>query len=220
MRNNKFTFLTALFLIACCSGASAQTYDPALFSVCPEQSCYVICPAGDISFCFCISYDGQPLLAPPSEVHLSIECSETFFCPEPEKASYLVTDRCCSVEDCGREYCWAFQALGCCENATLSLHMAGDSTSFYQLEVPVHTLDLNLDFYANSYDSLIVAQNYGSPLHCYDMNCSGEVDFFDTSWWIPLLCGLLCYNHVGHNFFNVIEAKTATWSSIKQIYKE
>ncbi|UCF04834.1 MAG: hypothetical protein JSV33_13050 [bacterium] len=221
MGTTKSLLLTVFVLITCCSYALAQAYDPELFTVCPERSCYVLCPSGDISFCFCISYDGQPLLAPPEEVYLSIECpGELLLLHDSSvKASYLVTEECHSVQGCGREYCWAFQASGCCENATISLHMIGDPTPFYQIEVPIHTLDLDYDCYVTTSDSMIVVENYGSPYHCYDMNCDGVVNSLDTYPWIPMLCAPLCPTHLGHNCSHIIGTKASTWGAIKQIYK-
>lgn len=64
-------FLLALLVVVILSGVAGSTeYDPALFTICVERGCSFVCPSGDVSFCFCILYDEQPLIAPITDVWL------------------------------------------------------------------------------------------------------------------------------------------------------
>lgn len=219
MRETAAVGLFVLMVLIGTGVSMAQVYDPDSFTVCPEQNCYRACPSGDRSFCFCISYKGEPLMASPSDVVLKIECQEFEFnvCGGEswEKSSYLVHDYCFSVQDCGREYCWAFRLWGCCRNATIKLHMIDDTESFYEIDnIVIKTFDVNGDWNADETDRQIIIDHMGMTGYpCLDMNCDGIIDDFDL-WWSDFIT-----NHLGHSCDQWIGTDNRSWGAIKSIYR-
>ena len=195
--------------------AAAQTWDPALFTVTPEKDCYVVCPAGDLWFCFCIKYDGEPLMAPTSDVWMSIDCGTGDFhlCPAEclDKCAGLVSEDCHSMPGCGREYCWFYRLGGCCEQATITMHMKYDPTPFYTLVVPVKSTDLDGDGVVDAADESLLASMMGTSDACADLNCDGTVDAVDMA---------ILLSHAGHGCEQWIGTEDATWGRIKSTYTE
>lgn len=210
--------LLPLSLAALPSGVSCQTYDPGLFTVCPELYCYSSCPAGDFSFCFCISYDGEPLMASPSEVFMKIECfsGDVPLCEneDSDKPSYLVYDGCFNAPGCGSNYCWYVQGSGWCENGRISLHMADDPTCFYQVDVFLRSFDVTGDGIADHRDVKVIEDSYGEYAPHLDIACDGVIDVWDT-WWSLYITP----NHDGHSCLNPVGTDESSWGLIKAIYK-
>jgi hypothetical protein len=218
MRVMVVSFLVALSVIVYTICISAQTYDPQLFTVCPELSCYSACPAGDFSFCFCISYDGEPLMAPPSEVFMKIECfsGDLPLCEgdSPDKPSYLVYGTCFNTPRCGRNYCWYVQGSGWCENARISLHMADDPTCFYQEDVFFRSFDVTWDGIADHHDVKVIEDSYGEYVPHLDIACDGVIDIWDI-WWSLYITP----NHLEHSCSILIGTDESSWGAIKSIYR-
>lgn len=207
-------FCILALLVLLMSSAIYAQYDPALFSVCAEKDCYVICPSGDLCFCFCISYDGEPLMAPPSDVYLMIECATgcLYLCPAEcfDKCSFLVSPDCYSVPGCGREYCWFFRAGGCCLEARITLHMKNDPNPFYEIWVPIKSTDIDCDGDVDVADESLFLAAMGTSDVCADLNCDGTVDASDMA---------IFYSHFGHNCEDWIGTEESSWGAIKSIYK-
>jgi hypothetical protein len=225
MRSVSLAAMSILLCLPFGAALEAQTYDPTQFTVCAERSCYTVCPAGDVSFCFCISYKGAPLMAQPADVILKIECGEGNLSPGPdeslEKGSYLVSDHCWSAAGCGREYCWQFRAGGCCPDARFTFHMADDPTPFYEFHAPLHSYDVDASGTADRSDSLLIAGELGTTSPCYDITCDGVVNHDDLLWTKLLLCyGTACLgSHYGHSWFAPVATQQTTWGAIKAIYR-
>ena len=203
----------AVLLLLAAGSARAQ-YDPALFTVCPEQECYFACPSGDASFCFCILYDGEPLMAPTSDVFMTIECSLgcIYLCPAEclDKCSYLVTPNCYSEPGCGREYCWFFRIGGCCEEAYITLHMKNDPTPFFESWESIITPDFDCNGIVNAADDAYITARMGTNDLCADLNCDGIVNAVDYGIFSA---------HMGHSCENWIGTEDASWGEIKTIYR-
>ena len=201
-------------LLLCAAGSASAQYDPALFSVCQEQTCYLACPSGDVSFCFCISYDGAPLMAAPSNVFMTIECSYgcLYLCPAEclDKCSYLKSGGCYSVPGCGDEYCWFFRIGGCCEEALITLHMKNDPNPFYQQWVTIKTPDFDCNGVVNLVDDTYITGRMGTTDVCADLNCDGIVDAVDYG---------IFTTHYLHSCDNWIGTNDASWGEIKTIYR-
>ena len=183
--------------------------------VCPEKDCYVVCPSGDISFCFCIMQDGVPMTLPVSQVYLKVECLATglYICPGEvtDKPAYLMDEGCHIDPDCGNEYCWAFQMGGCCLEAKLSLHLEGNPVPFYEEYVVIKSPDINGDGAVTLVDYTIFGERYGSNDVCADLDCDGFVGDSDVA----------IFNvHYQHSCDVLIGTEDATWGSIKTIYTE
>jgi len=218
MRISLILCLVAFVFVIEASSISAQSYDPSLFTVCEEKSCYTMCPAGDLGFCFCISYDGEPLMVSPSDVYMKTEyfSGEIPLCPNdnPDKPAYLVYDQCFQTPGCGRDYCWYVQGTGWCENARISLHMADDPTSFYQLDVYLRSFDVTWDGIADEDDVEVIENSIGVYVPQLDITCDGVIDIMDT-WWVLIIS----LNHEGHSCWNLIGTKESSWGVIKSMYK-
>ena len=218
MRMIIISVLTVFSVIALPFDITAQSYDPQLFTVCAELYCYSACPAGDFSFCFCISYDGEPLMASPSEVFMKIECfsGDVPLCESdsPDKPSYLVYDSCFNTKGCGRSYCWSVQGSGWCENARISLHMANDPTCFYQEDVFIRSFDVTCDGIADHRDVKVIEDSYGAYVPHLDIACDGVIDIWDT-WWSLYITP----NHLGHSCSILIGTSESSWGAIKSLYK-
>ena len=218
MRMIIMSFLAVVSVAALASRIPAQTHDPLLFTVCPEMSCYSVCPAGDISFCFCISYDGEPLMADPADVFMKIECfsGDLPLCESdsPDKPSFLVYDKCFNTPECGRSYCWYVQGSGWCENARISLHMADDQTCFYQEDVFIRSFDVTWDGIADHRDVKMIEDAYGEYVPRLDITCDGVIDWMDT-WWVLLITP----NHEGHSCSVLIGTDESSWGAIKSLYE-
>ena len=209
--------LIAFVVVISTAATSAQSYDPSLFTVCEEKSCYTMCPSGDLGFCFCISYDGEPLMVSPSDVYMKIECfsGEIPLCPNdyPDKPAYLVYDQCFETPGCGRDYCWYVQGTGWCEDARISLHMADDPIPFFQLDVYLRSFDVTRDGIADQDDVDEIEGSIGTYYPPYDITCDGIIDIWDT-WWVLYIS----INHEGHSCGNLIGTKESSWGAIKSMY--
>lgn len=219
---------TCAFLLTVASGlmsALAQTYDPDSFAVTPMQGCYNVCPAGDVPFSFCISYRGQPLAAPPSEVMLTLECLDgdiVFWNDVSDKCSYFRSVHY-DAHDCNSEYWWHFLASGCCNDAKVSLRMKDAPTPFYEIHTRVSSFDVNMDGSADAIDSTCIANIECSPpppySFCYDVTCDGNVDETDLWWTIRYLCAPMCaMGHMNHSYLVPMATREATWGAIKALY--
>jgi len=208
--------VTSLSLIAfiCVILLSANAYSQ--YEVCPETECFLACPAGDASFCFCINYNGEPLQLHPSQVYMKIECYSggLYTCPTEtlDKPAYLRTDECVVNPDCGAEYCWAFQIGGCCEEALISLHLVGDPDPFYTMWTVIKTPDFNGDGNINLSDLSLFALQIGTSNACYDLNCDGIVDNVNDF--------AILQHHYLHRCEEPIGAEESTWGSVKSFYNE
>jgi len=208
--------VTSLILIAfiCVTLLSANAYSQ--YQVCPETTCFLACPAGDASFCFCINYNGEPLQLHPSQVYMKIECYSEglYFCPGElnDKPAYLRTDECVVNPECGAEYCWYFQLGGCCDEVLISLHLAGDPDPFYTMWALIKTPDFNGDGNINLSDLGLFGPKVGTTDACYDLNCDGTVDSVHDY--------AILEDHYLHACDEPIGVEGSTWGSIKSIYKE
>ena len=204
-----------IFLILALAGAANAQYDPALFSVTEEKDCYVLCPAGDLFFCYCILYDGQPLDLHPSNVYMTIECATG--CLEVcvgeclDKCGYLRQDNCHNTAGAGAEYCWFFRVGGCCEEAHISLHLKNDPNTFYDQWVSIKTPDFNCDGYVNLADDSYIASVMGTNDVCADLDCDGAVTAVDYALFIM---------HYNHSCEQWIGTEESTWGEIKSFYTE
>ncbi len=215
-----FSVIAALLifiLISPSSGKAGEASDPStdVYDVCVEQYCHVFCPAGDISLCFCISKNGQPLEAPPSDVLLKIECNQNdllYLCAGEslEKEAYLSDPSCVEEPGCGTAYCWYFRLGGYCEEARISLRMKGESQPFFQFWFPIRSPDINGDGVVDSADESILTAAYGTNTVKCDLNCDLNVDDSD----LDILTG-----HLYHSCENQIGTDESTWGSIKSVYK-
>ena len=218
----------ALTVAASIVHASAQTYDPDLFTVSSGRECYVFCPAGDVPVSFCISYNGQPFAAPPSEVWLKLEClggGLILWADAADKSAYY-RSAFYSGHPCESEYWWRFLASGCCEDAKISFHMWDDPTPFYEFHARIATFDINKDGAADAIDSTCIADAWmgsgcdlASP-SCFDMTCDGTIDQWDLWWAIGYLCGPLCaMGHMDHTYLHPLETRETSWGAIKALYR-
>lgn len=189
-------------------------YDPALFAVTPEKDCYILCPSGDLSFSFCISYDGQPLAVSAQNVFMKIEClsGSLFICPYEcaDKCAYIRESDCVASPGGGAEYSWSFRAGGCCEQLQISLHMRDDQTPFYTTTVFLKSPDIDGNGKVDQLDENILLGNMGISEPCSDLNCDGIVNELDHQ---------ILSNHLNHNCNEMIGTQESSWGSIKAIYK-
>ena len=217
IRADRLLGIVVLVTTVIAFAAHAQTYDPALFTVL-GQSCYCMCPAGDIPFSFRISYNGEALAAPPSDIYMTIECpgGDLPLCPgeEWDKPSYHVLDYNPGTPDHERRYYWSFQGSGWCLDAKISLHMIDDLTPFFEEDIILRSFDINWDFVADHRDKNIIDKNIGMDIPQYDINCNGIVDWEDA-WWMLIIS----LNHDGHSCSQPISTEESTWGSIKSIYR-
>jgi hypothetical protein len=202
-----------LVTLAITWGTAAAQYNPLDFTVCPEQTCYVACPSGDLSFGFCISYLGEPLLLHHSEVWMKIECTEgcIFECPLDclDKCAYLWYPACVNTTGCGSGYNWAFRMGGCCTQATISLHLEYDPTPFYVATVAIKTPDFDCDGKVAKKDQNAITGAIGSTEACYDLNCDGIVDATDLA---------IFNTHMNHACETLVGVEESSWGVIKSMY--
>jgi hypothetical protein len=205
----------SIIMLALTWNTAVAQYDPLCFAVCPEQTCYVACPSGDLSFGFCISYLGQPLLVHHSQVFMKIVCTEGCIleCPLEclDKCAYIWYPECVNTPGCGSGYNWAFRIGGCCTQAYISLHMISDPTPFYQACVAIKTPDFNCDGKVGGKDQSDLNSAMGSSAPCYDLNCDGIVDALDMAIFTA---------HWDHNCDQIIGARELTWGAIKSMYTD
>ncbi|UCF06128.1 MAG: hypothetical protein JSV33_03625 [bacterium] len=208
MKRLGIVFLVTLVSVAVLSANSYSQY-----VVCPEDTCYLACPSGDASFCYCILYNNEPLQLHPSLVFLTIECpAGLLVCPGESltKPGYLRQDECHHDPLCGAEYCWFFQLGGCCLEAHIILHL-GDFVPIFDEWVVIKTPDFNADGIVNLADYSLLGDKMGTTDPCYDLNCDGIVDMLDAD----------IFNlHYTHSCEDMIGVEEGSWGSIKSIYKE
>jgi len=211
----KFATIGAVLLLLTFASTAFAQWDPSLFTVTPEKDCYLVCPSGDLSFSFCISYDGEPLQVSGSNVYMTIVCLEgnLYLCPYEcnDKCAYLREPGCYADPQGGAEYSWAFRAGGCCEQLQISLHMKGESTPFYTTTVVMKSPDINGDGMVNSVDEAIIMNNLGMDDVCSDLNCDWIVDGADHQ---------ILLSHMNHNCDNWIGTEESTWGEIKAYYNK
>lgn len=209
----KRVILLLSFFVLIGSGTANAQYDPYLFQVVPETSCYLACPSGDASFCFCIRYDGEPLYAPISDVFMTIECVEgcLHLCPAEclDKCSYLKSN-CIQNPGFGSEFCWFFRIGGCCTEAHITLHMKNDPTPFYEADVAIKTPDFDCDGDVDDADQMAILGALGTSSVCHDLDCSGIVDAADVA---------IFQMHYIHECNDWIGAESASWGKIKKVYE-
>jgi hypothetical protein len=215
MKNGMVLGILVVMLALAWNTAIAQTYDPLCFSVCPEHTCYVACPAGDLSFGFCINYLGEPLLVDKSQVFMTIQCTVgcIYTCALEclDKCAYLSYPACVNVPGCGSGYNWAYRIGGCCTQASISLHMLNDPTPFYQATVAVKTPDFDCDGKVGQKDQNALNSAMGSSTSCYDLNCDGIVNTADLTIFLA---------HKNHNCDQIIGTEDRSWGAIKSMYTD
>jgi hypothetical protein len=212
----KVTVLGISFvMLALTWNAALAQYDPLCFTVCPEQTCYVACPSGDLSFGFCISYLGEPLLVHHSQVYMKIVCYEGCIieCPleSLDKCAYIWYPACVNTPGCGSGYNWAFRIGGCGTQALISLHMLNDPTPFYVANITIKTPDFDCDGKVGQKDENALNSAMGGSAPCYDLNCDGIVDNADLAIFLA---------HKNHNCDQIIGVQELSWGAIKSMYTE
>ncbi|UCD20255.1 MAG: hypothetical protein JSU64_03710 [candidate division WOR-3 bacterium] len=205
--------LVALLTVIGVAGWSVDSLSQ--YSVCPERFCYLACPSGDASFCFCIKYNDEPLQLHTSQVYMKIEClnGSLHVCTGEtlDKAAYLRQDTCIVDPGCGGEYCWYFQIGGCCLEALLSLHLKDDPTPFYQELVVIKTPDVSGDGLVDLVDMTLLLDEMGGSSTCYDLNCDGIVDELDLE---------IVDLHFNHYCEQMVDTEESSWGLIKSIYRK
>jgi hypothetical protein len=197
------------------------------YVVCPENACWVVCPSGDLSFCFCIAdAAGNPLTLPLSEVALEIQCHSggLYRCAGESlwKQPFLRDPNCVASPGCGAEYCWQFQLGGCCLEATLTLYVWSVDLgwmSIYQQSVVIKSPDITGDGAVNLPDFATFAAAINQPYDvCADLNCDGIVDTEDVLPDDPFAAAFGI--HYQHYCELTIPIDASTWGAIKGLYSD
>lgn len=218
--------LATILVIACICVFVQSSSGHSQWVVCPETSCYVVCPSGDLSFCYCIGDAlGDPLTLPPASVFLKIVCNsgDLYICPGESliKASFLRHLPCVVNPGCGAEYCWQFQLGGCCGDATISIHLEDPGapaiyTHNVMIKSPDYSGDGTVDLIDFAYFSAAIYPEPYDP--CFDLNCDGMVDIQDVDPGNPL--GGIFGVHYLHNCNDRISTESSSWGRIKSFYTD
>ena len=104
-------------------------------------------------------------MADPADVFMKIECfsGDLPLCDNysPDAPSTLAMDDYGGATGSGRKYYWFVKGSGWCENTKISLHMADDTTCFYQLDSFIRSFDVTWDGIVDHRDVKVIEKSYG-----------------------------------------------------------